>query len=840
MRSRIKVIKSPALILALLILLSTLAPILSTPFKPLAQVSVVKAQQGKSIPITIVERSGNDLTNYTVKVELTADNFDDWDSILYDNGTDVYFTDSQGTPLYYWIEEFDRLTKYAVIWVRVPYIPSNGKTIIYMHFGGDNPYADYRNMTKVFVRVIDGLIGAWRFEEGVGTTTSDWSGRGNNGTLLDNNATNTDGDLPPQWVDGKFGKALYFDGVDDYVNIPNSNAEVFNASNPFTICAWIYPISDPLTEGHHYTILGEWQILFGYKIHNDTDTWLVLHGGWSDLGWGGASYFPSPILPPENWYFVCGKYDGDSLYLYLNGELKDRVDNVGTNTRSTFDIHIGCWGYAPTFDGVHGVIDEVYIFNRNLTCEEIFDLYSNAPYITLNCPGKVLVRKYVQPEPTVIVGVGIGILLRCFDKLLNKLNYEPLKILLVNKTTGEIIKELTGGYEFFFDTQLPQGTYLIIIKFMDVVLKALEVYFNATVMVEVNSTVPALSLLADYRGLSRSFICNKTIVDVEDLNPKFPYSRSRILINGTGHFKLFINYQGDLPSGVSVSSNVTNLQYYWNGTYLVIEGDLGSVGEVVVADLYKVSFKVYDRLGNPIPVQAYVYINGTKHTGATKPLIEAMLFPEDWEVTFPVRINGFKFYGYFDGHNETVRYITVTDSDQEYNVWYLVATNASVRVSEVQSLSSWVKRLFARLFQYEEGEFIKHTIEGYLLDYYGDPVPNRKALINVTNLETGYSETLEATTDVSGYFTTTIDLMRGYPYNITVYFAGDDIYADTSTSLQYTVPTAPAPAVAGVPVEYYVIAIAVAIIAVVAIIIAVRGARSIIPYRPRKYVGFKS
>lgn len=48
------------------------------------------------------------------------------------------------------------------------------------------------------------LVGLWHFDEGTGSTASDSSGNGNDGTLSG----------------GKFGNALIFDGVDDYVHIP--------------------------------------------------------------------------------------------------------------------------------------------------------------------------------------------------------------------------------------------------------------------------------------------------------------------------------------------------------------------------------------------------------------------------------------------------------------------------------------------------------------------------------------------------------------------------------------------------------------------------------------------
>src|SRR5262249_52168566 len=59
-----------------------------------------------------------------------------------------------------------------------------------------------------------GLVAAYGFNEGTGTTTSDYSGNGNNGTLING----------PVFVAGKNGNALSFDGVNDYVLVPNSSS----------------------------------------------------------------------------------------------------------------------------------------------------------------------------------------------------------------------------------------------------------------------------------------------------------------------------------------------------------------------------------------------------------------------------------------------------------------------------------------------------------------------------------------------------------------------------------------------------------------------------------------
>lgn len=61
----------------------------------------------------------------------------------------------------------------------------------------------------------DRLVGEWHFDEGSGNIAKDSSGNGYDGII--HGAT---------WVDGKFGKALSFDGVDDYITKPKMRVQV--------------------------------------------------------------------------------------------------------------------------------------------------------------------------------------------------------------------------------------------------------------------------------------------------------------------------------------------------------------------------------------------------------------------------------------------------------------------------------------------------------------------------------------------------------------------------------------------------------------------------------------
>ena len=73
------------------------------------------------------------------------------------------------------------------------------------------------------------LVAHWRFDEGSGTTASDASGNGNHGTLQGN----------PQWVAGRIGGALEFNGTDSMIDIPYSPD--MTPSEGATMGAWVYP-----------------------------------------------------------------------------------------------------------------------------------------------------------------------------------------------------------------------------------------------------------------------------------------------------------------------------------------------------------------------------------------------------------------------------------------------------------------------------------------------------------------------------------------------------------------------------------------------------------------------
>jgi len=88
--------------------------------------------------VTIDNQTGSELTDFQVSIDLDSSKFDF--SKAASDGSDIRFTTDDGTTeIPYWIEKWDSQNQEATIWVKVPSIPANGSTTIYMYYG--NPSA---------------------------------------------------------------------------------------------------------------------------------------------------------------------------------------------------------------------------------------------------------------------------------------------------------------------------------------------------------------------------------------------------------------------------------------------------------------------------------------------------------------------------------------------------------------------------------------------------------------------------------------------------------------------------------------------------------------------------
>jgi len=206
----------------------------------------------------------------------------------------------------------------------------------------------------------ENIVGAWLFDEGSGKAAKDYSGNGNDGEIKGN----------PQWVDGKFGKALRFDGS-TYVEIPFSESlRVLNKTD-FTLAAWFYSEKLPPPE---------WiEAVFQQGDKNGTGrTWLFIHrdsGGEIQSFLGGTTTSSGVKAEEEGrWYHaaVVVKEGGaqDEITVYVNGE--PGKPNVVSLEDSEGNYFIGAHKAIKGF--FIGVIDEVVLIAKAMSGDEIKEL----------------------------------------------------------------------------------------------------------------------------------------------------------------------------------------------------------------------------------------------------------------------------------------------------------------------------------------------------------------------------------------------------------------------------------------------------------------------------------
>jgi len=162
---------------------------------------------------------------------------------------------------------------------------------------------------------------------------------------------------------GKYGKAGYFDGVDDRAEITNNSR--LNFTTAFTISAWVKPISVTKTQ----TIINKWYTPDSYML-------LVGNGQYTfSVAFPGPYYVNvSSTAAANTWTHVTGVYTGSQVRLYINGALAAYQNASGTIQQSSRNVVIG---YHPSWNAFNGYIDEVHLYNSALGATQISRLAVN-------------------------------------------------------------------------------------------------------------------------------------------------------------------------------------------------------------------------------------------------------------------------------------------------------------------------------------------------------------------------------------------------------------------------------------------------------------------------------
>lgn len=193
------------------------------------------------------------------------------------------------------------------------------------------------------------LAGYWPFDEGSGKETKDASGNGNHGKFVGN----------PEWVNGKYGKALRFDGTSSYVVVEDANSISMDAD--VTYAAWFQPDVTINAGNNVYRMLSknnDYFLLFNYEKLGQLG-WLIKEPG----GTNHVIHSTTAEWLKGEWYHVTGTFDGKEMKIYINGIMEGKLAYSGKVGTSKLALWIGADDFPNYFSGV---IDEVRIYNKVL------------------------------------------------------------------------------------------------------------------------------------------------------------------------------------------------------------------------------------------------------------------------------------------------------------------------------------------------------------------------------------------------------------------------------------------------------------------------------------------
>ena len=172
--------------------------------------------------------------------------------------------------------------------------------------------------------------------------------------------------------DGKFNKALYFDGSDDYVDVGNFDV----AGDEITIMAWVNPdvfwtypriVAKVDNSDKYYfslNINGNGQLYSKVCTKSSTKTVIA-----------------STAMLTHKWSFVVMVYDGAALKLYLNGQKVGEASLTGNLlTNSQAQVWLGNSPPSSFNHVLYGCIDEVAILDAALTNSEVEEFYQAQGY----------------------------------------------------------------------------------------------------------------------------------------------------------------------------------------------------------------------------------------------------------------------------------------------------------------------------------------------------------------------------------------------------------------------------------------------------------------------------
>ncbi len=220
-----------------------------------------------------------------------------------------------------------------------------------------------------------GLVAYYPFNENV----SDSSGQNNNGTIVGELTFVAD-----RW--GNPNSAAYFNGTNAYVRVPASTS-LDTLVKSMTLACWFYTKSyDSKWASLLSKSISTWA-LRQYSIVYDKDGLISF----------GHSLAATHLIPLNEWHHIAITYGDSIVKCYLDGILLDSSMIAYEIKKTNYPFVIGADPHI-VMEYHHGMIDEVRVYNRALSAEEVSAISTVSTIATHERPTNLKITYY--PNPT--------------------------------------------------------------------------------------------------------------------------------------------------------------------------------------------------------------------------------------------------------------------------------------------------------------------------------------------------------------------------------------------------------------------------------------------------------
>ena len=322
-----------------------------------------------------------------------------------------------------------------------------------------------------------GLVAAYSFDQGSGTTVSDQSGHGNTGTL--SNVTWSPG--------GVFGSAVSFNGTtSSFITVPDSNS--LDLTNGMTLEAWVKPTS---LGSWNTAVLKEQPGDYDYALYANTGTNRPSANVQSSLG--DADLRGTSQVPLNTWTHLAATYDGTVLTLYVNGVQAGTMLTSGPITTSSGALRIGSnsiWG-----EPFNGLIDEVRVYNQPLTQAQILTDMNSSISVPDTTPPSA--------PGTLTASGGLGSISLSWGAATDNVglsNYNVYRSTTAGFTPSSANRIAQPTGTTYSDNALPSGTYYYRVTAQDAAGNVGAASNEASATAIADTTPPTVSITAPPAG----------------------------------------------------------------------------------------------------------------------------------------------------------------------------------------------------------------------------------------------------------------------------------------------------------------------------------------------------